>query len=121
MTKMEHSPLPWRMQTGTTEGGGWMVGSVGRNDAGERLWIMTPPCPGTALGSADGDAELIVRSVNSHEALVKALAKIAEHMNADNEQSYRADDPEGAMDTVYELAVAALRLAKGVEDKEPQP
>ena len=46
-------------------------------------------------------------------ALVKALAKIAEHMNADNEQSYRADDPEGAMDTVYELAVAALRLAKG--------
>ena len=65
------------------------------------------------VAECKANARLIVRSVNSHDALVKALAKIAEHMNADNEQSYRADDPEGAMDTVYELAVAALRLAKG--------
>ena len=75
-------------------------------------WMQAHP-EGDWVEFSDYLALAKLASVNSHEALVKALAKIAEHMNADNEQSYRADDPEGAMDTVYELAVAALRLAKG--------
>ena len=106
----QHSPLPWRMQTGTTEGGGWMVGSVGRNDAGDRLWIMTPPCPGTALGSADGDAELIVRSVNSHDALVAALEQVLSYMEAAEKAGLVGH--EGCHWPV-ELVRAALRLAKG--------
>lgn len=36
--------------------------------------------------------------------LEEKLARIAQHMNADDENSYRADDPEGAMDTVYSIA-----------------
>lgn len=44
--------------------------------------------------------------------LEQALASIAAHMNADDESSYRADDPEGAMDTVYSIADASLKPAK---------
>jgi hypothetical protein len=110
-----HSPLPWRIQVGTTEGGGWMVGSVGRNDAGERLWLMTPRCPGTALGSAEEDGAFIVRSVNAHDALVEALERLLESHSCDSGAVDYRPDWEGDHTVCEECkaARAALALAKG--------
>ena len=40
--------------------------------------------------------------------LVDALTVIKGHLDPDNPSNYRADDPEGAMDTAFERARQAL-------------
>lgn len=44
--------------------------------------------------------------------LVEALDQIAAHTNPDDENSYRADDREGCLDTVYALGAKALSDAR---------
>ena len=43
--------------------------------------------------------------------MMETLREILRHTEPDNEGSYRADDPEGCLDTVHALAKAAI--AKG--------
>jgi hypothetical protein len=46
---------------------------------------------------------------HQRDLMLVALTEIARHLDADDEASYRADDPEGAMDTCHALATAALK------------
>lgn len=60
----------------------------------------------------DGNAELIVRAVNSHAALVEALGVLV--MFADRRsQAGKVGITQGQFDVVLDRARAALTLAKG--------
>lgn len=48
------------------------------------------------------------------------MKHIAAHMNADDDESYRADDPESAMDTVYSIASSAIKIEAQLQQKEAQ-
>ena len=73
----EHTKLPWKLETDQHFGPGFVITST---DGG-----MHNRCPvvrmSSPLGEDDetlrGDAELIVKACNSHDALVKALEEIA--------------------------------------------
>jgi hypothetical protein len=49
-------------------------------------------------------------------ALLKALHDIANNLSADDPDSWRADDPEGAMDSAYHIAITAIAKAKGADE-----
>ena len=83
------------------------------------------------VAECKANARLIVRSVNSHDALVEALEDAQELLEVaramlgccgeGDGKDHRADaEFPGSISGLARIR-AALRLAKGVEDKEPQP
>lgn len=66
-----------------------------------------------AMTNASDVAADVVKAVNAHDGLVEALKNIKAHLDADDENSYRADDREGAMDTCFAIACAALAALEG--------
>lgn len=58
---------------------------------------------------AEANRQLIRAATEMYEALLV----IKGHLDADDPNNYRADDPEGAMDTAFERARAAIAKADG--------
>lgn len=93
----EHTPTPWNSD-------GYLICDdfstlVARGDEGE-------------LGKEEtlANVAFIVKAVNAYDKLVSALKIISEHLDPDSTDAdqYRADDPEGAMDTCYSIAHDAI-------------
>lgn len=74
MTNTNHTPTPWRLTDNAIES--TVAYLIEPNPAeGEPLGIPLTVINLTgAMGGEDGDAEFIVRAVNSHEKLIAALA-----------------------------------------------
>jgi hypothetical protein len=68
----ELSPLPWAVDPDPREGYEWNVHIVERDHPHMRVCFMSN------CSQAELNAELIVKAVNNHEALVKALVEIAD-------------------------------------------
>lgn len=73
----EHTPTPWTL---TPRPHASWIGSIGNNPGDPQLWSVEAPYP---KGDKSADAALIVRAVNNHDALVKALEGIAEFCSED--------------------------------------
>lgn len=60
----EHTPTPWTLAP--KPHASW-IGSIGNNPGDPQLWSVATPFP---KGDKRADAELIVRAVNNHAALL---------------------------------------------------
>ena len=70
-----------------------------------------------AIGEIEGARSISISKARLQAAapeMYAALESIAAMTDADDDGSYRADDREGCLDTVYAVAKAALRKADGV-------
>ena len=64
------------------------------------------------IRSTDGVANLAIREAADRlEELRNVLKAIAQHTDPDSNDSYRADDREGCLDTVHHLASTAISKA----------
>ncbi|HWK65363.1 MAG TPA: hypothetical protein VNS34_10505 [Rhizobiaceae bacterium] len=112
MTEQKHTPTPWEVQgkyiyaTGTVDTFcGPVIGVIAvceetqETDSEGRTW--------SAGGDALANAAFIVRAVNSHEALVKALKALSAAVFAPN------DDRSPELKAALELTVAAILQAGG--------
>lgn len=82
----EHSPLPWRAYLsagGDSDGSNWFVAQ----DHGEVHAYGSSVTGWGCVQQSKADAELIVRAVNNHEALVAALTNLvaADNCNYDRD------------------------------------
>jgi len=82
MEQSKHSPTPWKARTYRNESKGIWIDCWAFADHGKGR------CLGGTIGeiydapSAEADAAYIVRAVNAHAALVEALRKAAERIEA---------------------------------------
>lgn len=111
-TKTEHTPLPWETGLVPARGYGAIIVAAQRD-----TYMAVADLPETTLRaeSAEANAALIVRAVNSHAALVEALTALKEQV-----RSYllprippgSADAPDAILWSIAcEKTDAALRLA----------
>lgn len=71
-----HTPTPWRVTPSFPSEGFecyWLTGNFGPHNAEKEIGTISGPQSGVQAANA----AFIVRAVNSHEVLVKALEKIA--------------------------------------------
>lgn len=105
------SPLPWELVKGTEHHGPYIVNCYGGDVCD--LYAMSNPSALSVRNGGDSkpmwfadaaaNAALIVRAVNSFDALVKAMEAMCLNMEMDG-KAYR---------DCYKAARAALNLAKG--------
>lgn len=96
MSEAKHAPGPWR--------------SVGLAIVCASGHVIAYLKRRGTLKATKANAYLIAAAPD----MLAALERIAEHTNPDSpEENYRADDREGCLDTVFEIARAAIAKAKG--------
>lgn len=110
-----HSALPWEVVESNEHHGAYIVPAYGGDVCD--LYAMSNPTAASVRNGGNsypvhfdnsaGNAELIVRAVNAHSALVEALARaLAEH-------DYKRTQQVMLTEPVWvDVARAALRLAK---------
>ena len=57
----------------------------------------------------------------SNDDLIMALTDIAQMTDPDDPENYRADDPEGCLDTVFYVANQAIGLIKNETEEDAPP
>lgn len=92
-----HAPIPWMVDGITVASGAQSVCYMGE----PAQWSGDTP---RMLDNCDANAALIVRAVNSHEALIEALREIARHPHS--------GIANAGYQTPREIALAALQQAK---------
>lgn len=65
------------------------------------------------VAGSDEESKACCHLIAAAPKHLEALIRIADHMNAEDANSYRADDSEGAMDMVYSIARAAIAEVEG--------
>ena len=90
--------------------------------AGEPEWLCVPEMDDLESdASRDDVVREMVRRYNAFPALVEACESIAQMNDPDPiEENYRADDPEGCMETSFSVAKRALQAAKGETPDVPR-
>jgi hypothetical protein len=97
----EHTPTPWFADRDDRPNMGWNVHIVREDDPRIRICFMT------SGSEAKANAALIVRAVNSHADLVKALTEITQRAN----ESGTGD--AGLLETIHAMhGIARKALAK---------
>ena len=106
----KHTPLPWRLRTYSQLGSMKSAEVLGppHTDGGDYAPIAT-------AHAYEGDAELIVRAVNAHAALVEALRAVWQW---DDNGGLYEDATREAWNRAKEMVEAALALAEGKGGRE---
>ena len=86
----KHTPTPWRLTNWTSDG---------RPEITDGRHIL-------AMASREDDARLIVRAVNSHDALVKTLKEAEDYLQSDDKGRQWRDE-------VLEKVQKAIAQAEG--------
>jgi len=73
----EHTPTPWDAQPEAFDDGDWELVAPFPGLPGEHLYVATTYDMGVEHGGAKANAQFIKLAVNSHIALVSALAQAA--------------------------------------------
>ncbi len=102
----EHTPTPWHI--------GGRSNIVGADDT---LVAPVPRPKGAgAAGRRDANVALILRAVNSHDALVEAVGELLHLVQLRDERIAELEGREGPVDVPHpwaDNAIAALALATG--------
>ena len=111
MTPEQHSPLPWEHVAATDNHGAYIVNCYGGDVCD--LYTMSNPgafavCNGgdsrpVPFTDMDANARLIVKAVNHHDELVRALEAMTINMKSDG----------GDYRDCYQRAIAVLAAIKG--------
>lgn len=101
----KHTPLPWDLCWASPQER--LPALITKDDEKARVSEVIAELDRGGEAEQNANATLIVRAVNAHEALVKALEGLRDHMSFD----VRTDSQE-KLDAMR-AADAALRLAKG--------
>ncbi len=77
--------------------------------------IYVADCDPMRVGGVDGHPVCIANAIliASAPELLEALESIAQMTDADDPESYRADDREGCLETVFSVARKAIAKARG--------
>lgn len=70
----KHTPLPWYIHRGYDTNDAVGIGAHSKGPAGGWVGLHVADLPTGDAANANANAALIVRAVNAHEGLVKALA-----------------------------------------------
>lgn len=105
MSKQTHTATPWHVAGETSREGGWSETRHICGHATERAAETVALVHGSRA-----DADLIVRAVNSHEALGRAL-ELAQSMIADMAAGWPSGELAMSPKGWAELAAEALKLA----------
>jgi hypothetical protein len=109
----EHTPTPWRVEDGTD-----LIWGACDQDDHSTYGMGYPICEGKLgywgdrradRGERDANAAFIVKAVNSHEALVKALRDIIEANNDFRKampEKWDGDPLQDAIDSAAKLLLA---------------
>jgi hypothetical protein len=101
MSEASHTPLPWTRDR---------HGIYGPDGEPIQVAGVSLVLNGTAAQKAEAEANRDL--LFAAPGMIEALRRIAEHTDPDSpEENYRADDPEGCLDTVFSLAKRAIAAA----------